>query len=200
MSEVSKIEPTKAGRNWWKVGFFVLLVVFEFTREFLVLANDAQANPSSMANIFATRDWVDMDGRWRRIDNGEALVPGGVAVKCNRDQGTCIEATYSIYDKTSVMGPDISVYDATWGPDEVTYENDFPICAKYVTRIDFKLKKAFQVRERKDTAESRKEPHCKILEPRIETQLGDGYEFNDNLFNANKHFVPFLSVIMSLFQ
>ena len=60
MSEVSKIEPTKAGRNWWKVGFFVLLVVFEFTREFLVLANDAQANPSSMANIFATRDWVDM--------------------------------------------------------------------------------------------------------------------------------------------
>jgi hypothetical protein len=197
MSKTSA-KTAEPGRNWWKIAFFVLLVVFEFTREFAVLAADTKASPNSFATIFATDQWAKAQGRWRRIDNGDALVPGAVAIDCDRARATCIEASYAIFADTSVMGPDIAVYDATWAPDAIIYENDFPVCARYVTRIDLKLKKAFQVRDKKDTPDSRKEPHCKNVEQRIEMQLGDGYDSRDSEFNARKHFVPFTQLLMAI--
>ena len=47
----------RVSRNWWKVAFFVSLVVFEVTREYAVVASSTAAQPNTMANLFRLRTY-----------------------------------------------------------------------------------------------------------------------------------------------
>lgn len=58
-------------RNWWKIGFFVMLVAFEFMREIAVLS--ANSPPAISGNAFVSElgPFVMARGRWVRLDKDE---------------------------------------------------------------------------------------------------------------------------------
>lgn len=178
----------KRGRNWWKIAFFVLLFMFELARELLVVSSGPQARPVSRARVFAMQGYVVAEGTWKRIDGGGKLVPGTVTIECREERGECVEANTAIHDN-SVFSPDLSLFKARFTAEAVTYENDFPDCARYTVRIDLKLEKTFATRERKENPGNE---NCAKLEPRIEMQLADGYEYEDP---TEGHFLPLFTVI-----
>lgn len=98
---------TPRRRNWWKVGFFVALLAFEFTRELLVLTEAQGATPNAMAHVFSYDGFVTVQGSWKRIDGGGSLVPGTVTIECRRETGQCVEASTMINDEF-VHAPDQS--------------------------------------------------------------------------------------------
>lgn len=184
--------PAKPRRNWWKLGFFVLLFAFELVREWAVLAEAQAARPSMMAMVYGNETFARAQGQWQRIDGGGDLVPTAVTIRCDKAQGTCIEAMTSMNERY-VHAPDVTIFDAKFAPEGITYENDFPTCAHYTVRIDLKLKKAFHVRTKKTNV---KEPQCANLERRIESQLTDGHDLKENSMEG--HFVPLFQLIRLL--
>ncbi len=191
MDSVSDIEP-KPRRNWWKAAFFVALVAFELTREIAVLAGSEGARPNTSVQLFSYGDHISAQGSWKRIDGGGALVPGVVAIECQRETGRCLEASVTMSGQY-VYAPEIDWFDAQFSPDAVSYENDFPDCARYSVRLDLKMKKVFAVRDRKENPSN---PNCANLERRIEMQLGDGYESSRDSLDG--HFVPIIRAIVAL--
>ena len=179
-------------RNWWKVGFFVVLFLFEFAREWAVLAESRGAVPNGMAIVTSYEGFTTAKGRWMRIDGGGSLMPALVTIDCRSDSGQCLEASTTVSDEY-VYAPEISRFDAKFTDDAVTYENDVPDCALYSVRIDLKLKKTFAVRERKDNARN---VNCAKLEPRIEMQLGDAYVQDSD--PGKGHFVPLFSILRAV--
>jgi hypothetical protein len=192
--EIVSEAPAKRKRNWWKVAFFVLLFVFECTREWAVIASTEPAEPNSSGMVMASTQWAQATGQWKRIDGGSKLMPAAVSIQCSPEpMPRCIEASAMIMDK-SVMPPDIDVFDATFTPDAITYENDAPMCARYTVRIDLKLQKVFAVRQNKAGAKDLMGKPCDI-EDRIEMQLGTKYEFVDHL---QGHFLPVTQTILAV--
>lgn len=185
---MSDLVPTSR-RNWWKIAFFVMLLLFEGAREAAVLAEAQGAVPNGIAIVSSYGGFTTAKGRWTRIDRGDRLVPAVVTIDCRQDMGQCIEASSMVHDEY-VYSPEINWFDARFADDAVTYESDAPDCARYSVRIDLKLKKAFAVRERKDNP---KNANCATLESRIEMQLGDPYESGTDL--GKGHFVPIFSMI-----
>lgn len=183
----------KKPRNWWKIGFFVALFAFEVTREIAVMASDKEVQPNSNFYMTVLDDLVTAEGSWKRLDGGEKLMTSAVNIECWRSKGTCIEA-YSNTMDGYVYAPIVDTFDATFGPDAVTYENDLPDCAKYSVRMDFKLKKVFAVRDRKENPSN---PNCAKLEKRIEMQLASGYEYHNP---ADGHFVPVVSILATVIR
>lgn len=177
----------RPGRNWWKVGFILALLAFEVAREAAVLASAEKATPLVTAQVYTWGDNVTAQGTWTRIDGGDSLVPGTVKIECWRDSRRCLEASVMI-NKRRVFAPDLDWFDATFSPDSVTYQNDNPKCVKYSVRIDLQLKKAFAVRQRKDSVD----PDCAYLENRIEMQITSGEAWTDPL---RGHFVPLLQLL-----
>jgi hypothetical protein len=96
-----------------------------------------------------------------------------------------------------VSAPDITNYDATFTPDGITYENDFPICVHYSTRIDLKLNKVFAVRERKQGVKGPGTDACSKLEDRLEMQLGDGF---DPARDKIDHIVPLMQIVIGVLK
>ena len=178
--------------NWWKIGFFVALIAFEIAREFAVLSFAEGASPSVLADVAHFGDYTTARGRWRRIDGGDRLSPTTVTIECRQDIGKCIEASTWVNDKF-VGAPELDWFDADFKAEAISYENDLPKCAKYSVRIDLKLDKVFAVRERKEEA---KDAACAKLERRIEMQLGDGFDAEDN--SINDHFVPVFQIIAAV--
>jgi hypothetical protein len=196
-SDVVATERSKHRRNWWKVGFFVALLAFEFTRELLVVTEAQGAIPNASAQVFSYDGFVKVEGSWKRIDGGGSLVPGTVVIECRRESGQCLEASTMIHDEY-VYAPDLSYFNATFTPDSVSYVNDVPDCAKYSVRIDLEMKKAFAVRQKKAQATN---PACAALENRIEMQIADGYETHTAEHDPFKgHFVPILSLLKAIFD
>ncbi len=177
-------------RNWWKIGFFIMLVLFEFTREIAVIAGDPPPRVATSQYVGTTLGYTLAKGRWARIDGGGKLLPGATSIQCDEEKAQCVEATASMFDGY-VSDPDVSTYDAKFTTDQISYENADPICARYNVRVDLKLKKVFAVRERKPF--NPKFPQCKNLEPRIEMTLADGYQRDEEPFGT--HFVPMLRSI-----
>ncbi len=99
--------------------------------------------------MVSTGDLTVAQGRWNRIDGGSALVAGAVRIDCRRDERRCYEVSYGI-NGGYVKSPDLSIYPATWGVDQISYENNDPACARYSVRVDQKLEKVFAILERKD--------------------------------------------------
>lgn len=181
--------PSKRRVNWWKVGFFVALLAFEVAREAAVVA--AVENPRTYAKawVFQSGGYTTATGRWKRIDGGEPLVPATVTIECRESARQCIEASVALNDNY-IGAPAIDLFPATFRPEAVTYENDFPQCAKYTVRIDLGLKKVFAVRERKLSPTN---PNCKDLEQRIEMQLADGYDPDEKPLDG--HFLPLFQIL-----
>lgn len=181
-------------RNWWKIGFFVLLFVLEVCREIIVI----QANP--MPSI-AANDYVGSfgghtkaTGRWQRTDGGSKLVPGATTIQCSQERGECLEVTAHWFDGY-VGTPEIDTFPATFADDLISYRNDIPDCAVYTVRIDLALKKVFAVRQRKTNPGN---PMCAKLEERVEMTLGRGFQPSDR--NVNEHFLPVVNTLMYLFN
>lgn len=180
-------------RNWWKIGFFVMLALFEIAREVAVIASDPPPNIATTAMVTSVMGSTSAKGRWKRLDGGTKLLPGATAIECQQDSGQCVEANISLYNGYW-NEPDITTYDARFTSDAISYENDDPLCARYSVRVDLKLEKVFAVRERKPIAAQR--PECKTLEPRIEMTLGNGVVEDES--GLGGHFVPLLSAVVWL--
>ena len=182
--------PTPSKRfNWWKIGFFVALVAFEVAREVAVISSATEATPNGSASVFQHDGYVAASGTWKRIDGGSKLSPVVVALDCRAETGNCIEATTGMSERY-VYPPDITVHDATFTADAVTFVNDVPDCARYTVRIDTELNKAFAVRQRKENPAN---PRCRDIEDRIEMQLADGFEIDPSRYDD--HFLPLLRII-----
>lgn len=176
-------------RNWWKIGFFLMLVLFEFAREWAVLASFPEPKIATNAYVGSYGGFTTAKGRWVRLDGGGSMVPSAVNIECSQERGECLEVVANMMD--GYLGsPEVDRFDATFGSDAVSYENDNPDCAKYRVRIDLKLKKVIAVRERKDNP---KNEMCAKLEPRIEMTLGDGYQRNED--PTAGHFVPLIDAL-----
>jgi hypothetical protein len=187
------LEKAKPIRNWWKVGFFVMLFLFEFAREWAVLSTYAPPKFSVSKHIGRVETLVSATGRWRRTDGGSALIPGAVRITCWEDRGVCHEISYNIFNGYAGT-PDMSTFEAKFTGDRVTYENDVPACARYQVTIDLNVERAFALRERKsDTVDS----GCRSLERRVEMELGDGWDTNSP---TKGHFVPLFSIVRAGFE
>lgn len=181
----------KRPRNWWKAAFFVALIGFEITRELLVITSDERVQSNASFQLFHGSSLVVAEGTWERMDGGGPLTTTATRIECWKEDAQCIEA-YSHASDMFLYPPTIDRFDAKFGPEAVTYENDIPDCATYSVRMDFKLNKVMAVRVRK---ENPKNSGCANLEPRIETQLADGYKSKNP---TTGHFVPFFSLFYSL--
>ncbi|MBB5709447.1 hypothetical protein [Sphingomonas xinjiangensis] len=195
MGEATKSELQPGNRrNWWKVAFFIAVILLEFTREFAVLNNAEGAQPSAMKTIFKLRDTVIASGRWLRSDGGDQLTPGLVKIECRQETRQCVEASVSANDKY-FHAPDLNWFDAEFSPAGVSYVNDNAECARYSVTIDLKQDRAYATRVRKPSPSN---PLCANLEPKIAMELGDGYVRNDDPLKG--HFVPFLQVVVAIFK
>lgn len=193
MEQVATPTPTKRRFNWWKLGFFVMLVVFEVTREWAVVAQNEPIGVGATPFIGRLQNVVTAEGRWRRIDDGSSpLGINGVTIECWQNEGKCHEASVMAWDR-SVSSPEMSTYDAKFTDDAVTYTNNDASCVAYSVRIDLKLKKVFGTREVKPDAT---DPNCARLERRIEMTFGNGYDLPDA---TRDHFLPVLWVLKTIF-
>lgn len=179
-------------RNWWKIGFFVLLFIFEFTREIAVLVSNDQSRIAVSANVFSVGGYTTASGQWVRTDGGERLLPTSVLIECNEDRAECLEVTTHMLTG-SIGTPVIDRFKAEFAPGVVRYENENPDCARYSVRIDLDLEKVIALRERKPNSQN---VNCQILEQRVEMALGNSY---DNLEDPLEgHFVPLIGAIAGL--
>lgn len=187
--------PTKTRKpiNWWKVGFFVMLLAFEVVREWAVLGNVEERPVHNVDfSLISVDGLTTAQGIWKRIDGGGKMMPASIRIECWQDRALCLEISANTYGKY-VPAPEVDYFDAKFSPDAVTYENDNPTCAKYSVRMDLKLNKVFAVRQRKENPSN---PTCAQFEPRIEMVLSS-YAFEYE--NPTKgHFVPLLSLVMYL--
>lgn len=190
--EVKAVTPR--GQRWWKIGFFVLLFVFELTREVAVMW--ANQTPQMSVNKLVKQygQFVMAQGRWIRSDGGGRLIPLMAVISCDRETGKCEETTVTTNDNY-VNTPDTSRYEATFTPDLVTYVNDDPDCVRYTTRLDLKMETASQVRERKPSTN----PNCAIKEKRMEMRLDDGFQREDSKLALEGHFLPIIKTLTALF-
>lgn len=182
----------KPAYNWWKPAFFIAAFAFELAREIAVISSSTPAEPISQSMVFAIDGYVQAEGSWKRIDDGEELVPNTVSIQCERTTGKCIEASTTLSERY-VFAPEISQFEAKFTPEAINYENKNATCADYSVRIDLKMKKAFSVRTRKENPQN---SACSKLEPRIEMQLTDGYKIRRDTMEG--HFVPILSILKAV--
>ncbi|WP_448661730.1 hypothetical protein ACG3SL_13760 [Sphingomonas sp. CJ20] len=178
--------------NWWKVGFFVMLVLFEFAREIAVLGVATKAQPNVAASVTSFQGYTVAKGRWTRVDGGGALMPATVTIQCVRERSECVEAAVRVLG-TYVSAPDVNIYPATFTKDSISYESAHHLCVTYSTRIDLKLQKVFAVRDKKANAT---EPLCRPTEARVEMQLGNGFDADREPLKS--HFVPLISAFAAI--
>lgn len=179
--------------NWWKWAFFATLLAFEIARELAVLAADQSASITALKNITHINGYVSASGRWWRVDGHGALVPGTVTIECRPETAECVEASVMVMN--GVMPPTMDVFKAKWHETSVSYVNENPDCARYSVRIDWKEDRATATRVRKENPAN---PNCKMLEPKLDMELGDGYNSNENTDESAKHFVPIIQAMTAL--
>lgn len=179
-------------RNWWKIGFFVMVIAFEFTREVAVLSINASTSIIGNAWVDDTDRYVFARGKWTRLDKDEDLVPASVSIECDKALKECMEASVMILDN-AVGTPSVSRFPASFEQDVVSYENNAPACVTYSTRIDLKLKRVFSVRQQK---EGPKGELCQGNEERIEMVLGDGWRTKEDPLEGR--FLPIMSLLATI--
>lgn len=176
-------------RNWWKIGFFAMLVAFEFTREVAVLSINSPTTIIGNAWVSETERYVFARGKWTWLDKEEDLVPASISIECDKALRECMEASVMILDN-AVGTPNVSRFPASFDQNSVIYENSTAACVTYSTRIDLKLKRVFAVRQQKQDAEGEL---CEGTEDRIEMTLGDGWRNKKDPLEG--HFLPIMSLL-----
>jgi len=187
----------KAGRNWWKLAFFVALIAFEFTREIAVLKAH-QPMGGQMFSMGHYGSLIHAEGQWFRSDGGSPLLPGTVSIDCFQEWNTCIESA-TILDNSGFISANTStdLYEIERIDETgVTYVGD-ALCATYRARIDLQQKRVFATRTIKDGASG---PMCSTLEKRLEMQLGDGLKHlvDDQSWRDSLN-VPLLKLLWKVF-
>ncbi len=191
-STVDEAPKVKRRWNWWKIGFFVMLFLFEGAREWAVIATYEPPKIAVSNYVGRVQTLVTAAGRWQRLDGGSPMVPGATKITCWQNERKCYEVSYGFLNGY-VGEPSLDVFDAKFSDDAVTYENDNPKCARYAVRIDLKLKKVIATRDRK---ENPAEGTCQNMERRIEMTLGDGFVFTHL---EAEHFLPIFWLIAKSF-
>jgi hypothetical protein len=182
--QADPIKPKKRW-NWWKIGFFVMLFLFECAREWAVVVSYEPPKISVSDHVTRVATLVSATGRWTRTDDGSPLTPSGTSITCWENEGRCYEVSYNILDGYA-RTPTLEVFDAKFADDAVTYQNDVPDCARYSVRIDLQLKQVLATRERKDNPGN---PMCRNMERQIHMKLADGFQ---PYLPAHEHFLPIL--------
>jgi hypothetical protein len=190
MTESPTETPTRHRRNWWKVGFFVMLLAFETAREISVVESDQKAIPNVTKSIYGNLELITAQGRWMRSDGGSPIINSAVTIYCRSDWNQCFEANVLTYGQY-FFAPEIDWFDAEFTADGVTYFNDQPKCVTYAVRIDLKQSRAFATRVAK--TDGQKNQLCPEREPRAEMELGGGYTPDADPFKD--HFVPIIRLL-----
>jgi hypothetical protein len=191
--------------NKWMIAFFVMAIVFEFTREILVIELDSMPTPNTngIVSISGSGDYVSANGEWTRINAGEPMDRLPTAIECRKRLGVCIESNVNLFPET-VMAPNISIHEANFAEDAITWTDDFPWCVRYEVRIDLKSEKIFSERHKKSlTNEDRAETPeidkiCSTAENFVAMELKKSSYKNSE--TENEHFVPFLSLLKIIFS
>jgi hypothetical protein len=139
-------------RNWWKLAFFAALLAFEVAREIAVLGVNQRVSIGGSGDVLQFGDYVIAQGTWSRTDKGEHLSPVAISIECSSAAATCREATATVMDRY-LSPPDVSIYEAKFSENEISYVNNNPGCVRYSTKIDLQLNKVFILREAKNTSE-----------------------------------------------
>lgn len=188
------------GRNWWKIGFFVLLFFAEVAREILVLAWPVEAEPIVHENVLTYEGYAGATGIWRRTDGGDLANIISLNLDCYRERGECYEAAYSV-DGLTVFQPSLNIYPATFTDEAVTFTDASPVCTSYSTRIDLKSKKVTRVRVNKllvaDDLTPEMKELCETSEDRLEMELS-GYKIQDAMKKRDEGFVPVIAVARAM--
>jgi hypothetical protein len=175
----------------WKVAFFATLAVFEITRELLVVQTNQPPTFAVMKSVSTTGDFTAAEGQWVRTDGGTKLVPSVTRIECNRAERTCREIGVNAIT-TSVGPPDTEVFPAAFRDNFIEYTKDYD-CVRYLVRIDTRLERVEEVRERKRSENTL----CNGLEQRIESRLDDSWNADEEPLKG--HFVPILAAFRALF-
>ena len=183
---------SKAPRNWWKIGFFVMLFLFEGAREWAVIAAYEPPKISTSTYVGRALDLTTATGSWKRIDGGSELSPNSVRITCWQREGKCYESTYSVFNGY-VGTPELDVFDAQFSDDGVTYENETPECVKYSVRIDLGVEKVLATRLRKPNQFNQA---CNAVESKISMILADGFDVPDQ---TRDHILPVFWMIRNTF-
>ena len=190
---VTTVIKDKSARRW-KIAFFVALFAFEAARETVVINANHPVRFATSAVVNSYGDYIVAQGRWVRMDGGgDRLIPNVTSIQCNRTDQTCRMTDVTAYNGY-VSEPTTSVYNATFTPDSASFADSDPVCVTTSYRIDVKLKKAFEVRDKKSGVADK---GCTGMESRIEGQLGDGWQKSDESLDG--HFVPIFSLLKLIF-
>ena len=186
--------PEKKRRNWWKVGFIVLLLLLEIARELIVLNMAEGAVPTAGRYVSGHGNYLSAEGSWLRSDGGSPIVPGTVKIECYRDTNLCIEAQVTAHKKYFHV-PTIDIFPAKFTGNRVMYENDNPDCARYTVIIDAEAERAIATRLRKNNPRN---SNCANMEPCLAMELGSSWDQKRDYLG--EHFVPVLQLFMSVLK
>ena len=122
-------------RNWWKIGFFVMLLAFEFARENAVLEGSTPPTIVGNATVTYNEPYISAQGRWTRLDKDEDLVPSSVYIECNEYSKECIQASVTVWDD-AVGTPQVRRFPARFAGDSVSYQDETPACENGGAKLD----------------------------------------------------------------
>lgn len=193
------------GLNKWKIAFFGMAIAFEFTREIAVIEADTMPTPNTdgFVSIFGPGDYVSANGEWTRINAGDPMVRSPTTIECRKSLGVCIEANTTLFPGT-VMAPDVSIHEAKFADDAITWIDDFPMCVSYEVRIDLKAKKIFSERRKKSLTNKDRaqipeiDKTCSSVENFVAMELRKSdFKASDT---GDKHFTPLLNFLKMIFS
>lgn len=176
------------GTNWWKLSTIAMVIAFEIARESAVI--DAY-RPAQAAAIFSVYRWYDnttVEGQWKRIDGGkEPSNPETVKIECYKDKGQCIQASINTEDGPYVTPPDVSVNNAIFNKNGISYKREFP-CVVKIVRIDLIQEAVVQYQLRN---KEQKFFSCDGKFAPVKEKLGNSYDVIRDPMAG--HFVPIMS-------
>lgn len=189
-----------AGRNWWKIGFFISLFMLEVAREIIVIVNAAEAEPYVRKDLFQYDGVANVSGVWKRTDGGDPLTKSATTIQCYQDRGECYEAAYG-FSGLNTYEPSLNIFPATFTAEAITFDDASSICMTYSTRIDLKSEKVTRIRIKKPLTgkEVGMTPElmevCDGSEARIEMELSE-YKTRVRYRDPSKdHFLPVYSLV-----
>ena len=131
------MEASKRNGKVWMVAFFLMLLLFECTREWAVIQSDDPI-PNAYGEVVSDSEGVDATGEWVRVDGGLPIARRATQIICREEQGICIEATSNSYVvRSDIYAPDIDIFKADFSIDAVKY-SDPSACVTSDIRIDRK--------------------------------------------------------------
>ncbi|MBS0481656.1 MAG: hypothetical protein JSR96_05775 [Proteobacteria bacterium] len=178
--------------NWWKIGFFFMLFIFEICREIIVLQLDWKATPEVGYEILQDGDRTVATGFWKRTDNKEPMDGVPVSIQCDAKRGTCI-LVYLHLEGLNVSAPDILDLPARFTRGSIYFVDHKEYCVDGPIQIDL-IKKIVRHWHQSNCKNKSKNEY-------IEYILGGHLDSNfQNKSYDEEHFVPVIFLIKPIFK